>query len=135
MLKKAIAAVAVAGSLFVLAPQAALAGETPSRPGTATGTTTDAKADAAAKEALAAIEQRVADDPALARQLGAAAEQGDTALASKLLASEGAEVVEIGSQPGDAELARVTIRVTVTVCVRVYGTVYCATITVTVNVD
>ncbi len=138
MFKKAIAAIAIAGSLLIVAPRAALADEAPARPvATTEQGTTDPKRDAAARQAISDIEQRLAADPALARQLQAAAEKGDTASAGRLLASEGADVLAIGTteSSGDHEAARVTIRVTVTVCVTVWGTTYCGRITVTVNLD
>ena len=136
MFKRTIAAIAVAGSLFILAPHAAFADETASRPVSITEqSTTDSKRDAIAQKALYDLEQRVASDPVLVKQLQAAATRGDTVQASRLLASEGAQVVAIGTNGGDMETARVTIRVRVTVCVTVWGTTYCGTITVTVNLD
>ena len=122
MFKRTIAAIAVAGSLFVLAPHAAFAGEAPSRPVSPTEQpTTDAKRDAVAQKALQDLERRVAGDPVLARQLQASAARGDTAQATRLLAPEGAEVVAIGTDGGDMETARVTITVRITVCVRIRG--------------
>ncbi len=136
MFKRTIAAIAVAGSLFILAPHAAFADEAPSRPVAITDeTTTDAKRDAVAQKALYDLEQRVAGDPVLVKQLQASAARGDIVQASRLLAPEGAEVVAIGTEAGDMETARVTIRVRITVCVTVWGTTYCGTITVTVNLD
>ena len=135
MLKKTIAAIAVAGSLFVLAPRAALADEVARPVSTTEESTTNAKRDAIAQQALADIEQRIAEDPVLAKGLYSAAQRGDTISATRLLASEGADVVAIGTVGGEQELARVTIRVTVTVCVTVWGTTYCGTVTVTVNLN
>ncbi len=135
MFKRTIAALAIAGSLFVLAPHAAFADETASRPVSIEQSTTDAKRDAIAQKALYDLEQKVAGDPVLVKQLQASATRGDTVEASRLLASEGADVVAIGTDGGDMETARVTIRVRVTVCVTVWGTTYCGTITVTVNLD
>ncbi len=146
MLKKAIAAIAVAGSLLVLAPHAALADEARERP-VATAdegitdrsiATTNAKRDAIAQQALSDIEQRLANDPALVEQLRTAAAKGDTLQASKLLASDGAEVLAVSTEAGGGagtEALRVTIRVSVTVCVTVWGTTYCGTITVTINLN
>ena len=135
MFKRTIAALAIAGSLFVLAPHAAFADETASRPVSIEQSTTDAKRDAIAQKALYDLEQKVASDPVLVKQLQASATRGDTVEASRLLASEGADVVAIGTEGGDMETARVTIRVRITVCVTVWGTTYCGTITVTVNLD
>ncbi len=136
MFKRTIAAIAVAGSLFILAPHAAFADEASSRPVAITEQdTANAKRDAVAQQALQDLERRVASDPVLVKQLQASAARGDTAQATRLLAAEGAEVVAIGTEAGDMEAARLTIRVRVTVCVTVWGTTYCGTITVTVNID
>ncbi len=135
MLKKTLAAIAVAGSLLVIAPRAALADETATRPAATADVESDAKRDAIAQEALSAAEKRLAGDPALVRQIQGAVAKGDTSRASGLLAVDGAEVVSVGTEAADYETNRVTIRVRVTVCVTVWGTTYCGTITVTVNID
>ena len=78
MFKKAIAAIAVAGSLLVLAPRAALADEATRPVATTEQVTTNAKHDAVARQAISDIEQRLAGDPALAKQLHTAAPDGST---------------------------------------------------------
>ena len=131
MIKKALAAIVLAGAITVLAPQASFADDAPIRRPT-TSTVSVADRDAAAKQAFTDIEQRLAADPLLARQLQRAASVGDTATTSKLLAGDGTEVVAVGSSDSQ-QLNSVRVQVKVTVCVRVWGTVYCGTVTVTVD--
>jgi hypothetical protein len=52
--------------------------------------------------------------------------------ASKLLSSDGADVTAVGSSETQ-QLDAVRVQVRITVCVRVFGTVYCGTVTVTVD--
>lgn len=130
MIKKAFAALAIA--LTVLAPQAGHASETyDKRPVPVAVTTTDQVA--AARVALRGIERRLAADPALARQVQRAAGRGDSAAASQLLSADGTDVVAVGSSSSQ-QLDTVRIRITITVYVRVWGTVCCGSVTVTVDV-
>ncbi len=133
MIKKAFAAIALAGTLLVLAPQAGFASDTPLRQPTS-GTLKTTDYDLAAKQAFADIEQRLVADPLLARQVQRAASVGDSDAVSSLLSTDGTEVVAVGSSTESAQLDSVRIRVTVTVCVRVWGTTYCGTVIVTVEV-
>lgn len=134
MFKKTVALLALTGALAVLAPNAALAAdEVASRP-IATAEQDGGKVDPAVDQAFTDIEQRLAGDPALLKELQAAAARGDTAGASKLLATDGAEVLSITADDS-AETTNLVIRVRVTVCVVVFGQVYCRTITVTVVID
>ena len=132
MIKKALAAVALAASLAVLAPQASYAADAPVK-GPVSGTVTTTDQDAAAKDALSAIEQRLAGDPVLARQFQRAASLGDSVTASTLLATDGTEILGISSSSDTQQVDAVRIRVTITVCVKVWGTVYCGTVVVTVD--
>ncbi len=135
MFRKTLAAIAVAGSLLVMAPRAAIAEETATRPAATAEVEFGAKRDAIAQQALSDIERRLAGDPALVRQIQGAAAKGDTVRASSLLAVDGAEVVSVGTEAAEYETNRLTIRVRVTVCVTVWGTTYCGTIIVTINLD
>jgi hypothetical protein len=131
MIKKTLAAIALAGALVVMAPQAGFASETPvRRPTPGAVTTTDR--DTAVTQAFTDIEQRLAADPTLARQFQRATSVGDSAGAAKLLAAGGADVTAVGSSDTQ-QVDVVRLQVTVTVCVRVWGTVYCRTVTLTVD--
>jgi hypothetical protein len=131
MIKKALAAIALAGAITVMAPQASFADDAPIRR-PVPGTVSVADRDAAAKQAFADIEHRLAADPLLARQLQRSASIGDTATTSKLLSSDATEVVAVGSSDSQ-QLDAVRVQVKVTVCVRVWGTIYCGSVTVTVD--
>lgn len=139
MFKKAFAAIALAGTLTIVGASPSSATETYERRPTLLTYDQDVAArqayeDAAATKAFAEIEQRLSSDPLLARQVQRAALAGDSAVAAELLSTDGAEVVAVGSTSGDSvqtEAVRVTVRVTV--CVRVWGTVYCGTVTVTLD--
>ena len=133
MFKKAFAAIALAGTLTILAASPSLAEETsPRRP--LPGSTITYDQDAVAKQAFNDIQERLNSDPLLAKQVQRAASSGDSALASQLLSTDRTEVVAVGSSSdGTVQTESLRVTVKVTVCVRVWGTTYCGTVTVTVN--
>ena len=76
-----------------------------------TVTTTDQ--DAAVKQAFSDIQQQLANDPVLARQLQRAASAGDSAGVSQAISATGADMVAVGStsQTTQTEAVRVKVKV------------------------
>jgi hypothetical protein len=126
MIKKAFAAVALAGAMTLLAASPSFAGELDER----RPTLVVYDQDASVEQVFSDIEKRLNSDPLLQQAVLA----GDSAVTAKLLSTDGTEVVAVGSTSDETvqtEAVRVTVRVTV--CVRVWGTVYCGTVTVTLD--
>lgn len=130
MIKKALAAIALAGTLTLLAASPSFATETYVRQPVGTVTTTDQAT--AVKQAFSDIQQRLSADPVLLRQVQRAASVGDSVVASQLLTNSLTDVVAVGSAD-TVQTESLRVQVKVTVCVRVWGTVYCGTVTVTVD--
>jgi hypothetical protein len=132
MFKKAFAAIALAGTLTILTASPSLAEETYERRALP-GSTITYDQDALATQAFSDIQARLDSDPLLARQVQQAAAAGDSTVASELLSTSRTEVVAVGDAGDTVQPDAVRVIVRVTVCVRVWGTTYCGTVTITLD--